>query len=67
MLKEKLSVNKPVRTVYRSDGAAKIYGWTTDGKFLTVVMVRRNTQNYDIKELKIAGEYRIYDYKKIKE
>lgn len=63
-MKEKLALDRPVRSVTRSDGCVKIYGWTTDGQFVTVMMEKASyPHGYEIRELKIGGVYRIFDFK----
>ena len=59
--KEQLNVRKPVRSVNRSDGYAKIYGWTNDGRLATIVMKPGGRTGYDIWFMKIAGVWKIYD------
>lgn len=50
-----LNVERPVRSVTRSDGAIKIYGWTVDGCLATITMTKAK-QNYNIAEIWIDGK-----------
>lgn len=52
----KLDVSKVTKSTKRSDGSVKIYGHSTDGKLLTVVMVPGGKTGYDIAEIKVAGK-----------
>ena len=52
-----LNVRRPVRSVIRSDGKAKVYGWSEDGKLLTVTMQKNTRGDYDVTEIKLDGEY----------
>lgn len=53
---KQLNTTLPVRSITRSDGSVKVYGHTTDGELLTVVMVKNDSGYYDTVEVKIAGQ-----------
>ena len=55
-----LNVRRPVRSIIRSDGKAKVYGWTEDGKTAVVTMEKDRRGNYDVTEIKIAGKVIYY-------
>ena len=59
-----LSVRKPVRTITRSDGSVKVYGWNEDGDLLTVIMIR-SEKGYDISEIKAGGQIIFWGGKKL--
>lgn len=46
------ALTRPVRTITRSDGREKVYGWSEDGKLLTVVMAPNMRGGYDMTEIR---------------
>ena len=50
-----LNVERPVRSITRSDGTVKIYGWTVCGDTCNIVMVKAG-ENYNITEIWIGGK-----------
>lgn len=56
------TTERPIRSMNRSDGTVKIYGWTVCGELMTVVMKLKENMTikengcYDITEIKVAGK-----------
>ena len=51
-----VNLNKPVRSIKRSDGCSKVFGWTLAGGFVTVTMAP-GMDGLDIVAVKIRGHY----------